>query len=113
MFIQNIISIIHLAKAQNAKIQIMIVHTSSEREKISQNQIKANKNPQIQSNQTNSLFLFLKALITADIHEVNRKNHNIMSINLQNILGEQIVIIQKIITTIHKPIINEYGRDCI
>lgn len=49
----------------------------------------------------------------ADIPEVNRKNHNIMSINFQNIPGAQIVTIQKIITMIDNPIITEYGQDCI
>jgi hypothetical protein len=49
----------------------------------------------------------------ADIPDVNRKNHNITSINFQNMLGAHIVTIQKIITTIDNPIINEYGQACI
>ena len=70
-------------------------------------------NPPIQSSHTNELFLFLNAFIIADTPVVNKKNHSIISINFQKILGEHIVIIQKIIITIDRPIINEYGQDCI
>ena len=80
--------------------------------KINQNHIIASKNHPIQSNHTNELFLFLKALIIADIPEVNKKNHNIISINFQNILGEQIVTIQKIIIIIDRDSINQKGRTC-
>ena len=113
LFVQYIINPIHLAKAQIAKIRIIIVHTSWECEKISQNQIKASINPQIQSNHTIELTLFFNALIMADIPEINKKNPNIISINFQNMLGDIIVIIQNIIITIESPIISEYGRDCM
>ena len=53
LFIQNIISVTHLTNAHNAKIQIIIVHTNCEYEKISQNPIKVNKKPPIQSSHAN------------------------------------------------------------
>ena len=112
LFKPKIINITHLINAHMAKIQIIIVHTSWDHEKISQNQIKASNNPQIQSNQTSELFLFLNALITADTPAVNKKNHNIISINFQNILGEQIVTIQKIIITTDNDSISQNGRAC-
>ena len=112
LLIQNIISITHLIKAQRANIHIIIVHTNCEYEKISTNQSSVRKKPQIQSNHANSLFLFLNALMIADIPVVNKKNHNTISINFQNILGAHIVIIQKIITMIERLIINRYGRAC-
>ena len=71
------------------------------------------KNPPIQSSHDSSLFLFLNALMMADIPVVNRKNHNTISINFQNILGAHIVIIQKIITMMDKLINNQYGRACV
>lgn len=110
LFIQNIISIIHLIKAHNAKTQIIIVHTRWDFEKISQSQINANIKPPIQSNQTKSLSLFLNALMIADIPPVNKKNHNITSTMFQNKLGEQIVIIQKIIINIESHNINRDGH---
>lgn len=79
---------------------------------MSQNQINANKNHPIHSSRTNWLFLFLNALITADIPAVNKKNHSIISINFQNILGEQIVIIQKMIIMIDSDSISQNGRAC-
>ena len=112
LFSPKIISITHLIKAQIAKIQIIIVHTSWDHEKISQNQIRVNKKPPIQSNQTNPLFLFLKALTIADIPDVNKKNHKIISMNFQNIPGANIVIIQKTVITMDNPIIREYDQDC-
>ena len=48
----------------------------------------------------------------ADIPEVNKKNHNIISINFQNMLGEHIVTTQKIITIIARESINQNGRTC-
>jgi len=112
LFNQKIISVTHLIKAHKAKIQIIIVQTSWDQEKINQNQIKASKNHPIQSTHTRELFLFLKALIIADIPEVSKKNHNIISINFQNILGEYIVIIQKIIIIVARESINQKGRTC-
>jgi len=113
LFTQNIIRVIHLIRAHRANIHIIIVHTNWEYEKINPNHNKANKSHPIQSNRVHSPFLFLNALMMADIPDVNRKNHNIISINFQNILGAHIVIIQKIITTMDNPIINEYGQVCI
>ena len=113
LFIQNIISITHLIKAHRANIHIIIVHTNWEYEKISMTHNNVSKNPPIQSSRDNSLFLFLNALMMADIPVVNKKNHNTISINFQNILGAHIVIIQKIITMIDKLINNQYGRACV
>jgi hypothetical protein len=48
----------------------------------------------------------------ADIPEVNKKNHNIISTNFQNMLGEHIVIIQKIIIIIARESINQKGQTC-
>jgi hypothetical protein len=112
LVIQKTVSITHLTNAQRANIQIIIVHTNCEYEKISTNQSSVRKKPQIQSNHANSLFLFLNALMMADIPVVNKKNHNTISINFQNMLGAHIVIIQKIITMIDKLINNQYGRAC-
>ena len=101
----NTTNIAHLINAHKAKIQIIIVHTSWDHEKISQNQISVSKNPTIHKNHIDETFLFLKALIIADIHVITRKNHRIISINFRNMAGEQIVMIQKItIITDNDPI---------
>lgn len=50
--------------------------------------------------------------MTADIQAINKKNHNIISINFQNILGEQMVTIQKIIIIIDRDSISQNGRAC-
>jgi len=113
LFTQNIIRVIHLIKAHRANTHIIIVHTNWEYEKINPNHNKANKNHPIQSNRVHSPLLFLNALMIAEIPDVNRKNPNIISINFQNIPGAHIVIIQKTITAMDNPIINEYGQACI
>ena len=108
--IPKIIIVIHLTRAHKAKIQIIIVHTSWDHEKISQIPINASKRPQIQSNQANSLPLFLKALMTADVPPASKKNQRMISINFQNMLGEQTVIIQKIIMKTESHSINQDGH---
>jgi len=60
-----------------------------------------------------STFWFLIVLIIAAVHAKIRKNHRIMSINFQNTLGAQTVMIQKMIIMIAKENINQNGRDCL
>ena len=57
-------------------------------------------------------FWFLNVFIIAAVHAKIRKNHRIISMNLQNILGEHIVIIQNIIMIAAKDINNQNGRAC-
>lgn len=60
----------------------------------------------------NWAFLFLIAPIIVDIPERIRKNQRIISINLQYKLGEQIVIIPKIIIITDNHNNNQNGRAC-
>ena len=80
---------------------------------MSKNQIKINKNPIIHRNDIDLTFWFLNVFIIAAVHAKIRKNHRIMSINFQNILGEQIVMIQNIIMIAANDISNQNGRACL
>jgi hypothetical protein len=51
--------------------------------------------------------------MTADIQAINKKIHSIISINFQNMLGEQMVIIQKMIIMIDSDSISQNGRACL
>ena len=48
----------------------------------------------------------------AAVHAKIRKNHKMMSMNFQNILGEQIVMIQNIIMIVPKEISDQNGQVC-
>ena len=80
---------------------------------MSKNQIKISKNPIIHRNDIDLTFWFLNVFIIAAVHAKIRKNHKMMSMNFQNILGEQIVMIQNIIMMAANDISNQNGRVCL
>lgn len=80
---------------------------------MSKSQIKINNNPIIHRNDIDLTFWFLMVLIIAAVHAKIKKNHNMMSMNFQKTPGQQIVIIQDMITNIAKDISNQNGRDCL
>lgn len=79
---------------------------------MSKNQIKISKNPIIHRNDIDLTFWFLNVFIIAAVHAKIRKNHKMMSMNFQNILGEQIVMIQNMIMIAAKEISNQNGQVC-
>ena len=107
------INIIHLNTAHIAKIQTIRVPTNCDREKTSKNQRIVIKTQKTNSSRINWAFWFLTVLMIAEIHVMIRKNQRIMSMNFQNIDGEHMVIIQKIIVMIEKPASNQNGRTCL
>ena len=107
------INIIPLKNAHIAKSQIIKVQINWVREKISKNQSIVINIPKANKNQINWTFWFLTVLMIAEIPVRTRKNHKIISINLQNSSGAQITTIPKRIMIIDRDNINQKGRTCL